>query len=295
MKKPVVDKDYEYKSAFLKQWCQKCDWMRDDLRSELKSCPECRGELSQSCILKFGSGEIQFRAGKECFDISSGKSGYDAGQVYAPDITDVTVFILRHLTWWRGEENNHKKHQKARLTDRELLGQLYDYLSIQERTNFLRAYIKELIRTNILKPDSKRSHEEEEDLIHNEIEDRLRCCYSLNSFAQELLSIARDKFFDFEETIFPDGLIEEILVCEAQIPVYGDFILSKYIDFIEMHSEYELPHPSDFSYRIPEPVDWQQERERHVEDFSCMVREWRGEFIQKLLADCSKPRDLDRL
>lgn len=285
MKKPVADSNYKYISALLSKWCENCSWSKNDLRKEIHTCPECGSELSKNCVLKFGGGEIQFRATKECFDISSGQFKDGPGHLYAPDITDVTVFILRHLTWWRGEETGQPVKP---INDKELIGELPINLPIHKQTNILKHCINSLISNYILKLDPERTKAEEENLIHDEINNRLRSCYSRNTFAQEIFSMAKDRFFDFEEIIFPDGIAEAVLVSELQLPEIGENILINYLSFIDAHPELELIHPNDFSSRHPKAINEKQEWDRHVKDFTNIVSEWRDKFIRRLLVDCSK-------
>ena len=74
-----------------------------------------------------------------------------------------------------------------------------------------------------------------------------------------------------------------ILIADAEIDVFAEGVLESYIDYIENYPEYELIHPSNFSG--PKETHEEKERQRLVDDWADLIRQWRDGFIRNLIED----------
>jgi hypothetical protein len=129
---------------------------------------------------------------------------------------------------------------------------------------------------------------QKEEAISEELEERLRSCRS-DTAAGELLFTAAQVDPDCDYALFPDGRGEMIFISDSETEPHAECLLERYLDYIDTYSDYDLIHPSNFG--DSKDPDEDKEWERLVNDFACMLREWRQDFFRKLFEELARKAD----
>lgn len=169
-------------------------------------------------------------------------------------------------------------------TDIDWINKLASTLSSGGLGEALESLAELLIAEYIVAANPSLTHAQKEDAISEELNERLRSCRS-DAFAAELFAMAANNDPDFDGFLFPDGRGEMIFIAGAAIEAHAECLLERYVDYIDTYPDYDLIHPSDFSG--PRETDEDKESERLIRDFSFMLREWRDDFLCKLIEDCA--------
>lgn len=179
---------------------------------------------------------------------------------------------------------------KQLTTDLEWINGLASVLSIGGRGETLQALTSRLINEYIECTKPTLTNEQKEEAVFAELDERVHLCRS-NAFAHDLLSMAANNDVNFDDAVFPDGRAHVILIADSEIPAVAEGVLMSYLEYLDNYPEYDVIHPSDFSG--PKKDDEDEEWQRLVDDFSSMLREWRDDFIRKLIEDCGKKAHAD--
>jgi hypothetical protein len=173
-------------------------------------------------------------------------------------------------------------------TDLYWINRLAFTLSSGGRGEALQSLAQLLIAEYIVAATHGSPEVQNEEAISEELNERLRSCRS-DTAAGTLFSMAAQVDPDCDEALFPDGREEMIFISDPETEPLAECLLERYLDYIDTYSDYDLIHPSDFGE--PKEADEEKEWERLVNDFACMLREWRNDFFRKLIEDLARKAD----
>lgn len=173
----------------------------------------------------------------------------------------------------------------------EWITRLTDRLGGDSRGLVLRKLCERLIQ-RIVKKKLDSSGDDFDQLVSEELEERIWNWRS-EAFAAELIRDTRENDPNLDHWLFPDGFAETVLVSDGEILQKAEEVLNAFESYIAAYPDYDVIHPSDYSY--PQAPNKEKERERIINDFAWMLRQWRDGFLAQLIKDGdTPPRASDR-